>query len=188
MWGGPFALSGLRKPGELFTVSMVVPAFARGHHGPHGSERSRGEREAEIGVTAPDRGFPISVQIIKGEARGRPLPALKRRCDPRIAQGDLVPPAGLDRGQIAGIGLHRHLVRRERDSAAQHRVMRAVGNHQARIGEQRETVSSGVSTLKFMKDGTKAWKPGDYRAEVWVGDEKVNDERFNIVSARSASK
>ena len=62
------------------------------------------------------------------------------------------------------------------------------GPDEQRIGEQRETVSSGVSTLKFTKDGTKAWKPGDYRAEVWVGDEKVNDERFNIVSARSASK
>ena len=61
------------------------------------------------------------------------------------------------------------------------------GPEDQRIGEQRETVSSGASTLKFTKDGTKAWKAGDYRAEVWVGDEKVNDERFNIVSARSAS-
>ena len=56
------------------------------------------------------------------------------------------------------------------------------------IGEQSQTVTSGVSTFKFMKEGTRAWKTGDYRAEVWVGDEKVNDERFNIVSARSASK
>ena len=62
------------------------------------------------------------------------------------------------------------------------------GPDEQRIGEQRETLSAGVSTLKFMKDGTKAWKTGDYRAEVWVGDEKVNDERFNIVSARSAGK
>jgi hypothetical protein len=62
------------------------------------------------------------------------------------------------------------------------------GPDEQRIGEQRETVSSGVSTLKFKKDGTKTWKTGDYRAEIWVGDEKVNDERFNIVSARSASK
>jgi hypothetical protein len=62
------------------------------------------------------------------------------------------------------------------------------GPDEQRIGEQRAKVSSGDSTLKFVKDGTTAWKPGDYRAEVWVGDEKVNDERFNIVSARSASK
>jgi len=74
--------------------------------------------------------------------------------------------------------------------AAPGTVVRVVwfGPDEQQIGEQRETVSSGVSTLKFMKDGTKAWQPGDYRAEVWVGDEKVNDERFNIVSARSASK
>lgn len=62
------------------------------------------------------------------------------------------------------------------------------GPDEQRIGEQRQTVSSGVSMLAFKKDGTKAWKTGDYRAEIWVGDEKVNDERFNIVSARSASK
>ena len=62
------------------------------------------------------------------------------------------------------------------------------GPDEQRIGEQRQSVASGMSTLKFVKDGTKSWKTGDYRAEIWVGDEKVNDERFNIVSARSASK
>ena len=31
-------------------------------------------------------------------------------------------------------------------------------------------------------------RPGDYRVEVWVGDEKVDDEAFDIVSTRSARK
>ena len=62
------------------------------------------------------------------------------------------------------------------------------GPHEQRIGEQRQTVASGMSMLKFVKDGTRTWKTGDYRAEIWVGDEKVNDERFNIESARIASR
>jgi hypothetical protein len=63
-----------------------------------------------------------------------------------------------------------------------------IGPGDRQIATQAKTVSAGVSTLKFVKEDTQAWKPGDYRAEVWVGDEKVNDERFNIVSTRSARK
>jgi hypothetical protein len=56
------------------------------------------------------------------------------------------------------------------------------------IDTQIQKVAAGASTLKFVKQDTRSWKPGDYRAEVWVGDEKVDDEVFDIVSARSASK
>jgi hypothetical protein len=63
-----------------------------------------------------------------------------------------------------------------------------IGPGDRQIATQAKTVSAGVSTLKFVKEDTQAWKAGDYRAEVWVGDEKVNDERFNIVSTRSARK
>ena len=56
------------------------------------------------------------------------------------------------------------------------------------IDTQIQKVAAGVSTLKFVKQGTRSWQPGDYRAEVWVGDEKVNDEVFDIVSSRSARK
>jgi len=56
------------------------------------------------------------------------------------------------------------------------------------IDTQIQKVAAGVPTLKFVKQGTRSWQPGDYRAEVWVGDEKVNDEVFDIVSSRSARK
>lgn len=61
-----------------------------------------------------------------------------------------------------------------------------IGPGDTQIGTDAKTVAAGVSTLKFVKQDTQSWKPGDYRAEVWVGDEKVNDERFDIVSTRSA--
>ena len=63
-----------------------------------------------------------------------------------------------------------------------------IGPGDKAIDTQIQKVAAGVSTLKFVKQGTQNWKPGDYRAEVWVGDEKVNDEVFDIVSTRSARK
>ena len=56
------------------------------------------------------------------------------------------------------------------------------------IDTQVQKVAAGVSTLKFVREDTRSWKPGDYRAEVWVGDEKVDDEVFDIVATRSARK
>jgi hypothetical protein len=54
------------------------------------------------------------------------------------------------------------------------------------IARQSKTVTTGEPTLKFVKEDTRSWKPGDYRAEVWVGDQRVSEQRFNIVSTRSA--
>jgi hypothetical protein len=61
-----------------------------------------------------------------------------------------------------------------------------IGPDDQRIAEQRQRVVQGARTLKFVKSDTRLWQPGDYRAEVWVGDEKVNDEVFDVVLARSA--
>ena len=55
-----------------------------------------------------------------------------------------------------------------------------------RLAEQHQRVTNGSKILRFIQDDTDNWKPGDYRAEVWVGDEKVNDEIFDVVAARSA--
>ena len=63
-----------------------------------------------------------------------------------------------------------------------------IGPGDTQIATQAKTVAAGVSTLTFVKQDTRSWKPGDYRAEVWVGDEKVDDEVFDIVSTRSARK
>lgn len=62
------------------------------------------------------------------------------------------------------------------------------GDNKAPVIAEKPGISNGQSTLKFVKQHTQGWQPGDYRAEVWVGEEKVNDERFDIVSTRSARK
>ena len=63
-----------------------------------------------------------------------------------------------------------------------------IGPGNQRAVEQRQRVEPGARTLKFVRSDTRQWKPGDYRSEVWVGDEKVNDESFDIVLARSARR
>ncbi len=61
------------------------------------------------------------------------------------------------------------------------------GPNNTKIGEETKTVSSGQKYLNFTASDTASWAKGDYRAEVWVGDEKVNEQQFNIVDAKDAA-
>jgi hypothetical protein len=47
--------------------------------------------------------------------------------------------------------------------------------------------TTGAKFLTFQKS-TKGWAKGDYRAEVWIGDEKVNTQQFQVVDAKNAGK
>lgn len=58
------------------------------------------------------------------------------------------------------------------------------GPHNKDLGEQTKPVIEGTEYLSFTKDSTK-WTRGDYRAEVWVGDEKVEEESFKIVAKKA---
>ncbi len=61
------------------------------------------------------------------------------------------------------------------------------GPEDKRIDEATKTVEAGQMYLNFDAD-TKGWAKGDYRAEIWIGDENVNTERFQIVDAENAGK
>jgi hypothetical protein len=56
------------------------------------------------------------------------------------------------------------------------------GPNETKIGEDSKPVTAGQKYLSFTKD-TASWAKGDYRAEVWIGDEKVNQQQFQIVDA-----
>jgi hypothetical protein len=56
-----------------------------------------------------------------------------------------------------------------------------------RINEETKTVETGQTYLNFEAD-TKGWAKGDYRAEIWIGDENVNTERFQVVDAANAGR
>jgi hypothetical protein len=60
------------------------------------------------------------------------------------------------------------------------------GPGEQQVGEQSKQVETGSQYLTFETADTGAWQKGDYRAEVWVGDEKVNTQQFQIVDADDA--
>jgi hypothetical protein len=62
-----------------------------------------------------------------------------------------------------------------------------VGPNESPVGEETKTVSSGQQILNFTAGDTKSWEKGDYRAEIWVGDEKVNQQMFQIVDSDKAA-
>jgi hypothetical protein len=62
------------------------------------------------------------------------------------------------------------------------------GPGETKIAEEEKTVTQGESYLTFEAASTSSWQKGDYRAEVWIGDEKVNQQEFNLVDASAAGK
>jgi outer membrane lipoprotein-sorting protein len=62
------------------------------------------------------------------------------------------------------------------------------GPNETKIGEEQKNVATGATTLAFSATNTKGWAKGDYRAEIWIGDEKVNTQQFQIVDAGKAGK
>ena len=61
------------------------------------------------------------------------------------------------------------------------------GPGETKINEETKTVTAGEHYLNFKAD-SKGWAKGDYRAEVWIGDEKVNTQQFQIVDKSEAGK
>lgn len=61
------------------------------------------------------------------------------------------------------------------------------GPNESKIGEDTKPVVSGQKYLSFTASDTTSWAKGDYRAEVWIGDEKVNTQQFQIVDAGKAA-
>jgi len=61
------------------------------------------------------------------------------------------------------------------------------GPNETKIGEENKPVVAGQKYLSFSSADTSSWAKGDYRAEVWIGDEKVNTQQFQIVDATKAA-
>ena len=62
------------------------------------------------------------------------------------------------------------------------------GPNETKIGEENKPVVAGQKYLAFTAADTASWAKGDYRAEVWIGDEKVNTQQFQIVDPADAGK
>jgi hypothetical protein len=62
------------------------------------------------------------------------------------------------------------------------------GPGETEIAHESKFVSEGQQYLTFQAADTASWQKGDYRAEIWIGDEKVNQQQFQIVDATEAGK
>lgn len=62
------------------------------------------------------------------------------------------------------------------------------GPGETKIKDDSKTVTQGQSYLTFEATDTASWQKGDYRAEIWIGDEKVNQQQFQIVDKTDAGK
>lgn len=57
-----------------------------------------------------------------------------------------------------------------------------VGPDGTPVSEETKQVEAGAAYLGFSTEGTAAWEKGDYRAEVWVGSEKITERSFEITA------
>lgn len=52
-----------------------------------------------------------------------------------------------------------------------------------KMGEQVETVAAGQPYLSFQTPSTDEWKSGEYRAEIWFGNEMLDEVEFGLGNA-----
>ena len=76
------------------------------------------------------------------------------------------------------------------DDAPENTAIKVVwyGPNETKINEETKNVAPNQKYMTFSATNTSSWAKGDYRAEVWVGDEKVNQQQFQIVPASGAGK
>jgi hypothetical protein len=49
------------------------------------------------------------------------------------------------------------------------------------LGYETRAVSAGQQRLCFVRSDTRGWQQGAYRAEVWIGGDKIGTKTFDIV-------
>jgi hypothetical protein len=56
------------------------------------------------------------------------------------------------------------------------------GPSNRQLAYETKAIEPNQQQIEFTQDNTAAWQAGSYRAEVWIGNQKVEEESFNIVS------
>lgn len=56
------------------------------------------------------------------------------------------------------------------------------GPDDRRLAYETKTVAPAQQSLHFTQDNTADWQEGQYRAEVWIGDNKVQEQSFEIAA------
>ena len=141
------------------------------------SDTATGTTEAEVaGINQPTDLNPVEAQTMVDDVTiGKKVGA-----DGTIAVED--------QGDDFAPGDAIHLSMKVGDAPAGSAVKVAwFGPGETKINEETKTVNTGETHLTFQADST-GWAKGDYRAEVWIGDEKVNTQQFQIVDPAGAGR
>ena len=96
--------------------------------------------------------------------------------------------AAADQGDDFAPGDPIYITMKVADAPAGSKVKLAwYGPGETKIKDEEKAVNPGEQYLTFQAD-TGSWQKGDYRAEVWIGDEKVNQQEFNITDKSEAGR
>jgi hypothetical protein len=58
-------------------------------------------------------------------------------------------------------------------------------SNEQKLGEDQKAVGKRAKYVDFQAKNAASWPQGDYRAEVWIGDQKVSTQQFTIVDRNS---
>jgi outer membrane usher protein FimD/PapC len=53
------------------------------------------------------------------------------------------------------------------------------------VGEDQKTIAKHETQVSFQAKNAASWAPGDYRVEVWMGDQKLSTQQFTIADRSS---
>jgi hypothetical protein len=191
------------KLAALFLVSLLPLAACKSHEAENTADNAADTAtSAQNAATAPaDQTSQSSAnavtQTTEGEIKGtsnpndlNPVKAQTMIDDVTIghnvADGQI---AKADQGDDFAPGQPIYLAMKVADTPASSKVKVAwYGPNDAKISDEEKAVPQGAKYMSFSQTKTASWAKGDYRAEVWIGDEKVNTQHFNITEKSKAGK
>lgn len=59
-----------------------------------------------------------------------------------------------------------------------------LGPEDIRLADETKNVAAGVAFLAFHAPSTHGWAPGDYKVQIYLGDELASSEAFDIAASR----
>lgn len=173
----------IKKSALLLGLALALP-FATGCKKPEegapppSAESTPATTETEVpGVTSPSDLSPAAAQArVDDVTVGHALAA-----DGKIADGKS--------GDNYAPGKPLYVAMSVEDTPAASAIKVVwLGPNDTRVGDETKTVTTGEKTLNFSAGNTAKWPLGDYRVEVWIGDEKVASKDFDIVEPAKADK
>jgi hypothetical protein len=190
------------KLAALFLVSLLPLAACKSHEANTGDNTADAATSTQNAATAPaDQTSQTSAgavtqtteQEIAGTSNPNDLNPVKAQTmiddvtiGHKVVDGTI---PNADQGDNFASGQPVYITMKVADVPATSKVKVAwYGPGDTKITDEEKSVPTGAKYLSFENSKTSSWAKGDYRAEVWIGDEKVNTQHFNITDKSNAGK